>query len=273
MSMFRTRTVSTATAIAVAVFSMVLVAWLATGPGVSIAKWAEIHLQRALPGGWPDTVVEREWSTPGSLNAMGLLAYEERPEQAFALCLPGAVGMVALASAAALCHLAVCAAVSRLWGIGRGAARDEQRAQRSRLFRRSILATLPLLVGYAVIRWVWAGAARGSITQRVVGGEHVEIAFGPFGRFALVAGVFVLYLSIVSLTAALARRQASTPAPAQSQFVAPSLLLVAGFFLVAFPYLAPQCVRLLSVDSAMKLGQWSEQTPVRDVFDAIAPFP
>jgi amino acid transporter len=268
----KSRMVSAATAMAVAAASLLVIAWLATGPGVSIARWSEVWSQHAFPGGIPDAFVEREWSTPGALNARGLLVYEERAEGSLGVCLPGLVGLLVISAAAVLVHAAVCMAVASLSRRSADRTAKALALPHARFYRISAVAALSVPIAVCALRWFWAGAERGSITQRVVGGSHVEFVFGPFGRFAVLLGSVLLYLA---LTTWIARRLAvpTDPAAKHPRPLAAITLLVCATVLLLFPFWGPQTACLMSQTTAMKLGQWSETTSLRGVLDELAPMP
>lgn len=259
-----------ATVTAVAAACTFIITWSPVHPGgwgVPLAKWSEVWSQRALPGGWPVDFVEPSWKSEESLGSYGHIRYDGRPHGAFHVCLPFAVFSLGVGLVAAAAHICLSWCVVRL-------RRHSESALTLAIQSVRWAAWVPLFT--CAVYWLWAGAARGSISQRIVGQTYVEVAFGPFGRAAVLLGGVALYLAVVMWTARRGQkdveRQTPESRPRSSHWL-PTAVAVASALLTLFPYWGCQSLRLVSPTTAIKIGQWSEATPLRGILDRVAPLP
>ena len=273
----RSRIITAATVIAVAAACCTFIIWMSFGPGIAVAKSAEVWGQRLLPGGYHVEFVEKAWSTPESLNTMGLLAYEERTPEDFWLCLPGIIGTLLVCVLALALHAGFCWLLARRFRHAASSKNDGVILGHAPLSFRAVLcrwsalfaACAPLLV--CLLRWIWAGVARGWITQAQVGENIVQVSFGPFGRFAVLLGGFALYAAVVLWTARAIYRRRN--AGSKQSLLAPITLTVLAVVLFLFPYWSVQTIRVTGADTFTRVNEWSEKTSIRGILEAIAPLP
>lgn len=221
------------------------------GWGLAVARLGEVWGQRVLPGQLMVRRVYPGWQDELTLTGIGQIAYSNgRPEQGWGsywLCLPNLAFTLLLAAAATCLHLGACRVLTSAGrggggedgGGGGGGGGGAASTGRAAVVRWSALWGAGIFLLYEALRWFWAGAQRGALTQAVVGQRVAEIAFGPYGRASLMLGAVFAYAAALLWTArAFARPGPAAPGPLRARGwpPLPCACAAAGALLMTFPY-------------------------------------
>lgn len=240
------------------------------GIGLAIAQAGEVWGQRLLPGNFKVRFVEPLWLDEVSLFGDGRLCYiNGRTEQgllSYWICPTNAVYTLVLGTMLTAAHLVICGVTARL--ARRDADREEGNGFALRLSRWSALWCGLGYCLYQFLRWFWAGAHRGDITQRVVGEKIALIAFGPFGRTVLLLGAIIMYGVLIGWTA----RYLTQSRSRRERIVLLSLTAVVVVLLM-FPYWSGWALPVLGPNRFGAISDWARESPLRDTLGVLAPAP
>lgn len=240
------------------------------GVGLAIARVGEHWAQRLLPGNYRVPVVDPSWFNEASIAGSERISYTMgRPEQgwnSYWLC-PTNIGFTIIVGLMVVgWHLLTCRLVAKAGD--RGVDPADRMAFVRRLARWSILWCGLGYLLYQFLRWFWAGAYRGDVTQRVVGEKIALIAFGPFGRTLLLLGAIIMYGVLIGWTA----RYLAQSRSKRERIVLLSLTAVVVVLLM-FPYWSGWALPVLGPNRFVAISDWARESPLRDALNVLAPAP